>query len=320
MIGIILAGLVPFIVITTIWFTRSNLTIEPRLLINLIESLALIAGLCACCAAFLWRVDRVPAFNKRWLVATVSTVKHLTAAKIMMIVFAAALTIFSYLATATDWPLMDAYLARADSAFGFNAIGMVSAINEHPLLPRLLKISYDSLIYQSIAIPIVLAVFAPPARLYEFVALFCVSGLMACVGMAFVPAAGTVDFYQPADNIRGYFGEGATGYLPTLHALRSLAPYQITQLYGLVTFPSFHTVLAVIFTYVSRGRWYVLLPMIALNVLLIVGTIPEGGHYLIDVIAGALIAVASIYAVRFFATKRLTQLANPLPSTTANCL
>ena len=67
---------------------------------------------------------------------------------------------------------------------------------------------------------------------------------------------------------------------------------------GLVTFPSFHTSLAIITTYAVRGIRFVTLPVAILNGLVIVSTLPEGGHYLIDVIAGAIISIIAIVAIR----------------------
>ncbi|RUU98470.1 hypothetical protein EOB36_23690 [Mesorhizobium sp. M6A.T.Cr.TU.017.01.1.1] len=39
-------------------------------------------------------------------------------------------------------------------------------------------------------------------------------------------------------------------------------------------------------------------PIAVLNALMIIATLPEGGHHLIDVLAGAMVGVASIFAVR----------------------
>jgi membrane-associated phospholipid phosphatase len=41
-------------------------------------------------------------------------------------------------------------------------------------------------------------------------------------------------------------------------------------------------------------RW----PMLALNALMILAAIPVGGHYLVDILAGAATAVAAIVAVK----------------------
>ena len=67
---------------------------------------------------------------------------------------------------------------------------------------------------------------------------------------------------------------------------------------GLVTFPSFHTSLAIITTYAVRGIKVVATPVAILNGIVIISTLPEGGHYLIDLIAGAVISTIAIVAIR----------------------
>ena len=68
---------------------------------------------------------------------------------------------------------------------------------------------------------------------------------------------------------------------------------RIGEMQGIVTFPSYHTVLGVLFPYMfRRHRWF--LPVLVLNVLLI-GSVPtEGAHYVVDAIAGVIIAVVAL--------------------------
>ena len=76
----------------------------------------------------------------------------------------------------------------------------------------------------------------------------------------------------------------------TLHAL------DLARLAGLVNFPSFHTTLAIVFVYAVRRRSRPLTIAAALNVVMIVSVLTEGGHYLVDVIAGAAVAAGAIFA------------------------
>jgi membrane-associated phospholipid phosphatase len=66
----------------------------------------------------------------------------------------------------------------------------------------------------------------------------------------------------------------------------------------LVTFPSGHTILAIITTYALRGSWWTFIPALLLNGTMVVSTIPEGGHHLFDLIVGGAIAAGSIAIVR----------------------
>ncbi len=89
-------------------------------------------------------------------------------------------------------------------------------------------------------------------------------------------------------------------HLPHLLALRdaSISSFPLPGMQGIITLPSYHTVLAILLTYVYRGErhWF---PAIALiNCLMLVSVPTEGGHYLIDMIAGASVAILSIMMVR----------------------
>jgi membrane-associated phospholipid phosphatase len=47
-----------------------------------------------------------------------------------------------------------------------------------------------------------------------------------------------------------------------------------------------------------RGLRYVFVPVCILNAVVIVATLPEGGHHLVDLIGGALVAALTIAVVR----------------------
>jgi membrane-associated phospholipid phosphatase len=63
---------------------------------------------------------------------------------------------------------------------------------------------------------------------------------------------------------------------------------------GIVTMPSFHAAAAILlgftYWYIKSLRWLFL----TLNVIMLASAVPVGGHYLVDVVAGSVIAAASI--------------------------
>ncbi len=78
----------------------------------------------------------------------------------------------------------------------------------------------------------------------------------------------------------------------------------LARLQGVVTFPSYHTVLAILFAYAHRGRWS--FPIFLLINCLMIASIPsEGGHYLSDVLAGAGLAVVAIAAARLILRRNI---------------
>jgi membrane-associated phospholipid phosphatase len=85
--------------------------------------------------------------------------------------------------------------------------------------------------------------------------------------------------------------------LITIRAHRETA-FSLGALQGVIAFPSFHTVMAILLAYAhrppSRSFWLVAL----LNGLMVLAVPPAGHHYLIDAISGALVAVVCIMIIR----------------------
>lgn len=96
---------------------------------------------------------------------------------------------------------------------------------------------------------------------------------------------------------------------PLLESLRSgaVGTIGIHQLSGLVCCPSFHACGAVILGWSFSGLRYLRWPMGLLNAVMVVSTVPIGGHYFIDVIVGVMVGFIAILA-----SKRLFRIALPL--------
>ena len=74
------------------------------------------------------------------------------------------------------------------------------------------------------------------------------------------------------------------------------------MLEGVVSFPSFHTILGVIPIYALRDRRALMMAALAVNGTMIVSTMPVGGHHLIDVVAGAAVSLGAILVTRRYST------------------
>src|SRR5260370_38906773 len=77
----------------------------------------------------------------------------------------------------------------------------------------------------------------------------------------------------------------------------SLSKFALTDLTGIVAFPSFHTVVAVLLVYVHRPPLRSFVPVAILNALMLVVIPFAGHHYLVDMIAGTSVAAVSILIV-----------------------
>lgn len=199
--------------------------------------------------------------------------------------------LFPYLAATLNLPLYDEEFAAADKALGFYWIAYYRFFAGHKNIGHMLMAAYYSLLPQ-VAFSIV---FFSHTRRYvrneELFWMMLVSLSITCALSAMLPAAGTFYYFgmqlSQAVHLHDYFAL-RTGSFPTL---------MLSKVEGIVTFPSFHTVAAILLTVVYRGTAVFLLSLL-LNTLMLVSTPIFGGHYLVDMLGGAIVAGVSILATR----------------------
>jgi membrane-associated phospholipid phosphatase len=100
----------------------------------------------------------------------------------------------------------------------------------------------------------------------------------------------------------GYHFAGGIGEVQCqndLLALRETAVY-LHHRVGVVSFPSGHTLEAILCCYALWNVRFLRIPAIVLSSLIIYSTMTTGWHYFFDVLGGAFVAVLSIYIARWF--------------------
>ncbi len=97
-----------------------------------------------------------------------------------------------------------------------------------------------------------------------------------------------------------YVPATGVGYFAVIKEVRSGVPMNVElhQLYGLLTFPSFHAASAIIFAWAGWSLRYLRWPFLALNIGMLVVTPMEGAHYFVDLFGGVLVALAAIVIVQ----------------------
>ena len=213
----------------------------------------------------------------------------------IFVALGAGATLLSYLAATLASPFADPWLARADAALGFDWPAWNGFVKAHPLFQRLLRIAYVSMQIQVVLLLFVLPLSGRGGRNLEFIATMGVSLLPTIALSGLFPAESAWIHHRA-------LGDEGLAYLAHLKALRegSMTTIDLRGLTGLITFPSYHSVMAVLLAYAARGTFLSFLSLV-LNALMLVSVPTEGGHYLTDAIAGIAIAVASIVLVRFAA-------------------
>jgi hypothetical protein len=85
-------------------------------------------------------------------------------------------------------------------------------------------------------------------------------------------------------------------YLAKLEHLRQGvdSTMDFSSMIGLVAFPSFHAGTAILLAAATRNLKYFWLPFLVFNILVVVATITEGGHNLMDVLFGCAFAVGAL--------------------------
>ncbi|UCI25778.1 phosphatase PAP2 family protein [Mesorhizobium sp. B2-8-5] len=289
-----------FVAADLVMLPRSDVTFSPSNWLYLLKAVPLVAFFFAAARIVEMRRPKFPRAMQTFLVRTVGSMETTGTFLMLFIPLSVASFLFMYLAANTTRPLMDAYLASFDAAVGFNWIRAVELANMVPSVAAVMVFCYAALTYQVPIAFLVHSIGGGRERMLELVALIAVSGLMTGALMLAVPAAGAYSFHAPDRGIFSHFtGVGGLAHLSTLAQLRGSTPFTfaIGNTIGLTSFPSFHTALGIIIAYNLR-RSILFLPVAAVNVIMILATVPEGGHHFADVLAGAAIALVSITAMR----------------------
>lgn len=221
------------------------------------------------------------------------------------------LAVSSYLGIALAFPLWDARFAALDRALGFDWTAHLAYVVERPQLARALALAYHSSLIQPALVIVALTAGGHLHRLQQFLLLFAVTATIVIVVSTLMPAAGAYTWHAPPEALLGALRDPAAGrwHLADFHALRdgSLHTIPVPYVQGLISFPSFHTALALVTLWALKPMRLVVVPALLVNSALIVATLTIGGHYLADVVGGALVAAASVAVVaRAYAEERAT--------------
>jgi len=211
-------------------------------------------------------------------------------AAMQVLVFTACFTVLMYSLAALNAPVVDGLLMSADAALGIHVPDIVAWAKGRPWLYQGIGLAYDSVIVQTLVIILLLGFQGDRRPLEQYVLRFMLALLITATVFAVMPAEGPFVTYgmdaRPTQQ----------RYLEHFEGLRSgrLRAVSLRDAEGLVTFPSFHTTWAILLAAAFWHRRRLFLPFALLNAVVIVGTITTGWHYLVDVLAGVLVAVVTI--------------------------
>jgi len=214
----------------------------------------------------------------------------------LWLVFSVLVTIFTYCAATSGYPLRDAGLARFDGMLGLDWTKCFTFICEHPIISYPLGKAYSSMLLQVFLTVLFLSHTRRRARNEEFIYIALIAGLITTVCSIFTPAVGPYLDVPPP-------------WSRTLLEIRSGATtFAITRVQGIVCMPSYHTVIAILLIYAHRPPARTFFPALIVNITMLAAIPFAGHHYLADVFAGAAVVAVTIAIVRTAMAARLNSL------------
>jgi membrane-associated phospholipid phosphatase len=202
--------------------------------------------------------------------------------------------ILMVLAGRSPRPMMDSTMAAIDGHLRFSTAAIANVVSQSSLLQLLSNATYMSLYLLILGVVILPSIFGYCAVSRRFVMAVIFAAVITATMFAVLPASGpwTVEHFY----VTTAAAADTTNYLLQL---KTAGPVALNlSRYAIVSFPSFHCVLAITAgTVVGSFRKLRVWGWLWAS-LICVSTITTGWHYGIDVIGGVLVAIISIGVAR----------------------
>ena len=235
-----------------------------------------------------------PDHNRLLAALPVDKLETLFAGAIFLQLSWIVLRVLNHLTMASGLPYVDDALISADQYLRLNWIGYFEFAYGHPVIRQLMDWSYGSLTPLSALSLLTLIAIGELKRSSFFLESFLFTAVICTTAGMFFPARAAVyAFIGGAEMFPGEINPPGLYHIEILERLRSGLPVtlDLSNLPGLVTFPSFHTAAGIILIWSFRQTW-LFFPVLLYSALMISSTPVIGGHYFIDLIAGTFVAVA----------------------------
>ena len=201
---------------------------------------------------------------------------------------------------AMNLPLQDSFFAQVDAAMGFDWYSYFVWVHDHPTAVWLFDLSYARMDAIAAALMVIFIVLGQLVRVRFYIECMVWTTLIAILVSAIVPA-----FAAPVHYGVNFAQFPNFPYAPGMYHVENLSAMReggaelvIGEMpfKGLVTFPSLHTAIGLLLIGAAWRHWLVW-PMVAYNAVMLPSVPVYGGHYLVDMLAGAALALAVMAVV-----------------------
>ena len=221
---------------------------------------------------------------------------------LVVVIWAALVAAMAALAALrTGAPLIDASLAQADAIFGLYTPTLVKWVASYSMITSVLAVAYVSTVPMVFATVILLGLKRREVPMWELCFVFAATAPLCAFLSAVAPAIAAFTYYGIPSEIVMMLPTGAGRFfLPALEAYhsRTVSVVDVRHLEGVVTFPSFHAIMALMTAYALRDLGALSGLAWMWSSIILISTIPIGGHYAIDIIGGAVVWAAITLLIR----------------------
>jgi hypothetical protein len=217
-----------------------------------------------------------------------------------LIAFSAGASVLNYLLATVAGPRIDWQLAAVDKALGFDWPAVIAVAMAHPRMNALLQLVYGSVLPQIAVLVICLGWQSKADQIYRFCLALAIGAAVTIVFWTLLPSAGPYSVFLLRPDVIAHLNVVVnSAHENNVVKMLSVGPGAISphDIKGLIAFPSFHTVLALLVVWyawqVSALRW----PIVGINAAVLVSVPIQGGHYLVDLMGGLGVAAISVSVV-----------------------
>lgn len=216
-----------------------------------------------------------------------------------LVAFSNLSSVLNYFLLTVARSRIDEALARIDQSLGVNWPMMIAWAANHPRLNIALYLTYNIVLPEIALLIVLLGWRSPLNKIYSFCFAIVFATIIAVGFWTIFPSFGAIAAYPLDPKLVAHVRLSLDPtYAKELLELLANGPGLISpsELKGLIGFPSFHAVLALLVAWYAKDIKYVRWPVFAINAVVLISTPIQGGHHVIDVVAGFGVATISILA------------------------
>jgi hypothetical protein len=218
-----------------------------------------------------------------------------------MVAFPPACNLLSYLLLTVAGPRIDLLLANVDREMGFDWVSLMGIAADHRVVTALLKYAYLSVIPQTLVLIFLLGWKKQLDEIYGFCFALSLGAAITLAVWALFPSFGAFSVFHLPDKVASSLGLALnTDYGANLTRMLQNGPGHISpaDLRGIIGFPSYHTLQAVMLAWYARRIPFFRWPLFGLNAAVLIAVPVHGGHHLVDLFGGLVVSGAAILIAR----------------------